>query len=47
MIHAEALQKVKILLFWEEHGLAATMEAFSVGCRTLFWWKQNHPGGIY
>jgi transposase InsO family protein len=41
MIHAEALQKVKILLFLEKHGLAAAMEAFSIKRRMLFLWKQK------
>jgi len=47
MIHEQALQKVKILLFWEKHGLAAAMEAFSIKRRTLFLWKQKFKkGGI-
>ena len=35
MICQSAEQRLKMLLFWERHGLAATQEAFGVSRRTL------------
>ncbi len=34
-------QRLKILRFFDKHGLEATREAFGVSRRTLFGWKQN------
>lgn len=40
MITKEAKQRLKILLFWREHGLKATTDAFGAKRSTLFgWWK--------
>ena len=41
MITKQAEKKTKILIFWEKHGLDATIEAFEVKRRTLFDWKQK------
>jgi len=40
MITKKALQRMKILAFWEKYGLEATMEAFNIKRRTLFNWKR-------
>ena len=46
MIQEKALQKERILIFWERHGIQATMDAFKVKRRTLFdWKKQFNEGG--
>jgi len=46
MICESAEQRLKVLQFWERHGLAATQEAFSVSRRTLFAWQaQLRRGG--
>ncbi len=37
----KAKKKFEILVFWEKHGLAATMDAFGVKRRTLFLWKRQ------
>jgi len=37
-----AQKRVKILDFWNRHGLAATMDAFGVSRRTLFNWKSAY-----
>ena len=37
----KAKKKFEILVFWEKHGLAATMDAFTVKRRTLFLWKKQ------
>ena len=34
-------KRLKILRFWEEHGLKATIAAFEVSRRTLFDWKHR------
>jgi hypothetical protein len=39
MTPKDAQQRLKILRFWDKHGLAATMDAFGVSRRTLFRWK--------
>lgn len=39
MITKEAIRRTEILAFWDKHGLAATLDAFSVKRRTLFSWK--------
>ena len=41
MITEKALKKTRILVFWEKHGLSATMEAFQIKRRTLFDWKNK------
>ena len=41
MLTAKAKRKFDILVFWEKHGLAATVDAFHVGRRTLFLWKKQ------
>jgi len=45
MITKQALKKAKILVFWEKHGLDATIEAFEVKRRTLFDWKKKWVAG--
>lgn len=45
MITPKALRKQKILIFWEKHGLEATMDAFSVKRSTLFSWKKRFMEG--
>jgi len=37
---AEVERRVKILTFWQKHGLLATKEAFGVSRATLFRWQQ-------
>lgn len=39
MICSSAEQRLKVLQFWERHGLVATQEAFGVSRRTLFVWQ--------
>ncbi len=41
MITEKAKYKVKVLLFWEKHGLEATIDAFPVKRPTLFLWKKK------
>lgn len=41
MINEEALRKARILVFWEKHGLSATLDAFPTKRRTLYLWKKN------
>jgi transposase InsO family protein len=45
MVTDEAQRRIKILAFWERHGLKATMEAFDVGRATLFEWKRRSKAG--
>lgn len=45
MITDKAKSKAKILLFWEKHGLAATLDAFPVKRSTLFLWKKQFREG--
>lgn len=45
MITQKALHKAKVLAFWEKYGLEATMEAFAVKRRTLFYWKKQFNEG--
>jgi len=40
MITETAKKRVKILAFWEKHGLEATKEAFGVSRATLFRWQK-------
>src|SRR3989338_10079692 len=37
----KATKKFEILVFWEKHGLPATVDAFKVKRRTLFLWKKQ------
>lgn len=37
----KAKKKFEVLVFWEKHGLEATMDAFQVKRRTLFLWKKQ------
>ena len=41
MIAPNTGKRLKILKFWQDHGLAATMAAFEVSRRTLFAWKRR------
>jgi transposase InsO family protein len=40
MITEKAKEKEKMLIFWEKHGLEATLDAFPVKRSTLYLWKQ-------
>ncbi|MGB9608932.1 MAG: hypothetical protein ACPL3E_00995, partial [Minisyncoccia bacterium] len=40
MLTEKAKYKAKILIFWEKHGLEATLDAFLVKRSTLFEWKK-------
>jgi len=39
MVSEKALKKARILVFWEKHGLRATLDAFPVKQRALYLWK--------
>ena len=39
MVHKDAQRRLEILKFWQNHGLAASRDAFKVSRRTLFAWK--------
>jgi transposase InsO family protein len=41
MITEKAKHKAKVLVFWEKHGLEATLDAFPPKRSTLFAWKQQ------
>jgi len=41
MISETALKRCRILAFWEKHGIEATIEAFKIKERTLYYWKSN------
>jgi len=41
MLTEKAKYKAKILVFWEKHGLQATIDAFPVKRPTLFLWKKK------
>ena len=45
MITQKALEKARILAFWEKHGLQAATEAFHIKRRTLFDWKKKFIEG--
>ena len=45
MITTEATRRYAILVFWEKHGLPATLDAFKVKQRTLFTWKKKLKRG--
>ena len=41
MLTEKAKYKAKVLVFWEKHGLLATMDAYSIKRSTLFLWKKQ------
>lgn len=41
MLTEKAKYKAKVLIFWEKHGLEATMDAFPVKRSSLFNWKKT------
>lgn len=45
MITDKAKYKAKVLIFWEKHGLVATLDAFPVKRSTLFLWKKQFRQG--
>lgn len=45
MLTDKAKLKAKILVFWEKHGLEATLDAFPVKRSTLFLWKKQLKEG--
>jgi transposase InsO family protein/transposase-like protein len=45
MVSKKAEHKLKIIAFWEKHGLEPTIEAFSVKKRTLYNWKKQLKEG--
>lgn len=45
MISEKAKQKVRILAFWEAHGLKATKDAFKVSKPTLYRWAKSFEKG--
>jgi len=45
MITKQALRKARVLAFWEKYGLEATIDAFKVKRRTLFYWKHKLKQG--
>ena len=40
-----AEEKLKILKFWDKHGLEATLDAYGVKRRTLYLWKHTLKAG--
>jgi transposase len=45
MIATTAKDRMRILAFWEKHGLSATQEAFGVSRSTLFRWQGRLRAG--
>lgn len=45
MITEQARRRAHILVFWEKHGLRATLDAFPVKRSTLYLWKNQWGGG--
>jgi transposase InsO family protein len=45
MICKSAEERLKVLRFWERHGLQAAKEAFGVSRRTLFAWRSQLQAG--
>ena len=41
MLTEKAKHKAKVLVFWEKHGLSATIDAYSIKRSTLFLWKKQ------
>jgi len=46
MITEKARYRAKVLAFWEQHGLPATLDAFPMKRRTLFSWKKKLKDGF-
>ncbi len=46
MISEEAKRRAKIISFWKEHGLKATVDAYGVKRRTLFLWQKKLREGM-
>ena len=45
MITPKAHHRAKVLVFWEKHGLEATIDAFDIKRRTLYNWKKQWEEG--
>ena len=45
LMSTEAEQKHKALLFWCQHGLSATQDAFQVSRSTLYSWRTRYRNG--
>ncbi|MBI4837317.1 MAG: hypothetical protein HY813_02860, partial [Candidatus Portnoybacteria bacterium] len=45
IITAKAKDRAKVLVFWEKHGLEATIDAFSAKRSTIFEWKKKFKEG--
>lgn len=45
MITKKALHKARVLAFWEKHGLEATLDAFKIKRRALYYWKARFNQG--
>jgi len=45
MITERAKYKARVLVFWEKHGLEATLDAFPEKRSTLFLWKKKFREG--
>ena len=45
MITEKALEKARVLVFWEKHGCEATLDAFPVKRSTLYAWKKQWEDG--
>ena len=45
MVTNKAEHKFNVLIFWDKHGLEATMDAFKISRRTLFLWKKQRREG--
>jgi len=45
MLTEKAKRKAKILIFWEKHGLEATLDAFPYKRSTLYLWKRQWEAG--
>lgn len=45
MITKKALHRIKVLVFWEKHGLEVTLDAFPHKRSTLYLWKQQWVKG--
>jgi len=39
MLTDKAKHKLKVIAFWQKHGLKAALDAFNVKERTLYLWK--------
>jgi len=45
MLTDKAKHKLKVIVFWQKHGLKATLDAFGVKERTLYIWKAKLKKG--